>query len=639
MNKIKLLSPHEAQKIAAGEVVERPASVIKELLENALDAGATAVTLYIEKAGKQLIRIVDNGCGMSADDARLCFLPHATSKITTLEDLDFIQTFGFRGEALASISSVSKVTLRTRLNPLLSAEPIDEHQPAVELEYHDGQLQAERAVAAPVGTDIAIADLFYNTPVRKKFLKADETEWNQIQSFVYALTLSHWSVHVKLYHDGKMVLNAPITQKLEDRVLQLWDYTVASHLLPLATSHEASGFVADAEGITLNGAISNHQLWRYNRAQMFFFVNGRWVKNNDLAKAVFKGYANILPQGKFPATFIFITVDPKRVDVNIHPRKEEVRFLKPGMIEQALTNAVKKTLEQQVNNQLSGPAITERPYEKTVSFADQPITRHTVHSSLFELSEPRLCEERLDISHIGQPFNDQVVQPVVHAVTPPAHDEKIASSSVPAFIESPRQRLVLEEAQPLNLIGQLMNTYILVEAADGLVVVDQHAAHERILYEKYGNNFDQHEGVRLMFPQMVQLHQHQLKLVLERADFLLQQGIELEKFGADQVVVYTTPPHVQQCNVTEIVREMAAFLEDHESLDRQLFRKKLNEHLHGQLACKGAVKAGDVLTVQQMKQLLADLETVDHRFICVHGRPTMWKISQKQLEKQFQRIS
>lgn len=667
MNKIQLLPPHEAIKIAAGEVVERPASVVKELLENSLDAGATAITLYLEKAGKQLIRIVDNGCGMSPDDARICFLPHATSKIRSLEDLDTIQSFGFRGEALATISAVSRVTLATRLNPELVQELIDEHGLGTEVEFRDGQCQSERAVGCPVGTDLAIADLFYNTPVRKKFLKSDETEWNQIQSFVYAVALSHLSVHFKLYRDGKMVLNAPITQTVADRVCQLWDYNLATNLIPLpAPMADDVGFVSDPGEVTITGAISSPQLWRYNRAQMFFFVNHRWVKNIELSRAALKGYANVLPDGKFPATFIFLTVDPIRVDVNIHPRKEEVRFLKPGMIEQAISAVVKKTLEQRVTSSIAAAQPQRVPDYAHNSFPDaaeawsdkqtvpsfikssEDVFRHVLpvfaqgfggHGQSSSGSEAER-EEKFDISHVGQPFIEKAHTPVAaQSPLPATPADELPRGFADAEPLTQSSTIVQEENLiGSHIIGQLLNTYILVESSDGLVVVDQHAAHERVLYEKYLKRFESHEGVRLMFPQMVNLNGHQLLLVLEQRDFLLQQGIELEQFGADQVVVYTTPPHVQNCNVKELIAEMAAFLEEHEQLDRALFRKKLNEHLHGQLACKGAIKAGDKLTHQQMKQLLADLESVENRFICVHGRPTLWKIPQRQLEKQFQRI-
>jgi len=272
MSIIKILSPEEAKKVAAGEVVERPASVIKELLENSLDAGATTITVYIAKAGKQLLRVVDNGCGMEPDDAQLCFDNHATSKLSSIADLAQLDSFGFRGEALASISSVSKVALQTRYN---------KEKTGVSLEQVDGKILSKKTIACAVGTDLKIHDLFYNTPVRKKFLKQDETEWNQIQNLVQAFCLSNLSIHFKLYRDDRMILNAPAVSTLKDRVTQLWGHNLAQNLQP------ASGEIAD--GCKLLGLISNHNFWRYGRQQIFFFVNNRWVKNSELSKALMKG--------------------------------------------------------------------------------------------------------------------------------------------------------------------------------------------------------------------------------------------------------------------------------------------------------------------------------------------------------------
>jgi DNA mismatch repair protein MutL len=265
MDKIKILLPHEAQKIAAGEVIERPANIVKELMENALDAGATQIIIYIEKAGKDLIRLIDNGCGMSANDAHHCFLPHATSKITSLNDLEHIATFGFRGEALASIAAVSTITLQTKLT---------DTQLGTVVTYSQGTCIQQEACACPQGTDINIKNLFDHIPVRKKFLKQDTTEWHAIQTLIYAFCLSHPSITCKLYHDGKLMLNAPSIAHAHDRASQLWDVNFAQNLIPLKQSEQHPLY-----HFNIQGFISKHMFWRYGRDAFFFFVNQRWIKN------------------------------------------------------------------------------------------------------------------------------------------------------------------------------------------------------------------------------------------------------------------------------------------------------------------------------------------------------------------------
>ena len=335
MARIKQLSAQEAQKIAAGEVVERPANVVKELVENALDAGSTQIAIYIQDAGKSLIRIVDNGYGMNPEDAHLCFKHHATSKITRVDDLPSLTTFGFRGEALSSISAVSKVTLITK-------EAEAAHATKLVLEH--GLVIAEEQISGNTGTDISIADLFYNVPARKKFLKTHETESRQILLLFQAFCLDYLSVHFKLYTQGNLIFNCPGTTDMQQRIAQLWDHSIAQQTIAIA---------ATTNGIHIEGVITNHTYSRYDRSALFFLVNKRWVKNHTLAKAVMKGYMNVLQPDKFPLACIAITIDPAQVDINIHPRKEEVQFLHPRIVEHALQTTVKEALEKNLSAQLN----------------------------------------------------------------------------------------------------------------------------------------------------------------------------------------------------------------------------------------------------------------------------------------------
>jgi|SaaInlLV_10m_DNA_2_1039722.scaffolds.fasta_scaffold00501_17 DNA mismatch repair protein MutL len=594
MNKIKILPQHEALKIAAGEVVERPASVVKELIENSIDAKSTKISLYIEKAGKQLIRVTDNGCGMNSADAKICFQNHATSKIRSINDLNTITSFGFRGEALASISSISQVTLITKQK---------EADLGIHIEYENQTLKTENECSCSEGTDIQIKNIFYNTPVRKKFLKQDETEWNQIQSLFYSFCLSSANIHFKLYRNNKLILNAPPTKTIKDRTSQIWGHNFAQNIIPTDS---------DLNPIHVAGFISNHHFWRYGRQQIFFFVNNRWVKNTELSKAVMKGYKNVLPPARFPAVFLFISLDSELVDINIHPRKEEVRFVNPVRIQTLLQKIVTQTLEQNITRQLE-------PVDKIQSYPSIQCTQNSDISS----------NENLNTSKQQPQIN--FPSPWEDVITKQKPVEQIQKSK-------PFQQANIEpKKEPIRIIGQILKTYILIESNNGLLIIDQHAAHERILYEKYLKNFEQKDGTRLLFPEIVKLNDHQINIILKEKDFFKKQGIELEQIGKSEIALKTSPPKIQSNSLKDLIFEAIEFIEENENLEEETFRKKLNEHIHSHMACKMAIKAGDELNHTMMQNVVDELMEVNNRFICVHGRPTMWTISQHELEKKFRR--
>ncbi len=617
MNKIKILPSQEAQKIAAGEVVERPANIVKELVENALDAGAKTISLYIEKAGKQLIRVVDDGCGMSADDAKLCFSVHATSKIDAIADLLSITTFGFRGEALASISAVSKVELKTRTH---------DDDLAISVQCSQGEVHDPTFSAAPVGTDISIRDLFYNIPARKKFLKRDETEWNQTQAIFHAFCLSNVGVHFKLFRDSKLVLNAPAVKDVKERASQIWGFNFSQNLVQLSSKTDS--------WFSCSGYISNHNFWRYGRNTMFFFVNNRWVKNQELSKGILKGYLNVLPPGKFPAVFIFITLNNDHVDFNVHPKKEEVRFTKPVTIQNALQESVKETLQQNLNAQVN---LAPR-FEESV-FIEQSVAAKNPEPERIILPPKKTFDVAQD------PFASTPVYPPVKTFTKqaaPIHTDAVFISQNIEKIEE-KQSLVEEknsiEKDQLSgkIFGQLFNTYIIIDQHDQVVFVDQHAAHERIMYERFLKNFDRKDGIALLFPVVLKLSEDQLKLILEHQEFFANQGITIEEFGKTELAIKSSPPKVKDQCLKELMLEAIEFIQENEQLDQELFRKKFHEHMHSQIACKSAVRAGDLLDMKQMIQLIEDLQKTENRFICAHGRPTTWTITKSEFEKKFRR--
>lgn len=600
MANIKLLSPSEARKIAAGESIERPAHIVKELIENAIDAGSTAITLHIKQSGKQQIRIVDNGCGMDAIDARACFQPHATSKITSVDDLETIATYGFRGEALASIAAVSMVVLRTK-------QASD--QTGVLISYTEDQLLSTETIACSVGTEIVIEDLFYNMPARKKFLKQDETEWNATQSVVDAFCFSHIGIHFKLYHNEKLVFNAPPVASVRDRAAQGWGTDMAQALIPLA-------HIDDRTGIAVNGFISNHQFWRYGKTHLCFFVNNRWVKNTELSKALLKGYLNVLPDGRFPAGIIFLTLNQAEIDVNIHPKKEEVRFSKPGIITTAITNAVKETLNAQITQHfVPTTPRTQQPYQAPTSWAIPTYDNMPQQSALHKPFVP-LETFSFEPAFLSQPI-------------------KIVTQEQQAIITSATAGVV--QKANYQVLGQVMQTYILCHHQNELIIIDQHAAHERILYERKTHYFDEAHGTQLIFPEVVTLNPMLVEHLLTAQTFFGAQGIIFDALGTHEIAVRTAPPQLRGPSLTELLTDAAHFIAQHGNLDRASFNNKFNEHMHSHMACKAAVRAGCALTQVEMEALINDLMSVDNRFICVHGRPTLWTISKTELEKKFQR--
>ena len=651
MPKIKQLSHHEAQKIAAGEVVERPANIVKELVENSIDAGATRITIYIEDGGKQLIRIVDNGCGMDTADAQKCFDRHATSKITSVDELEKVETFGFRGEALASIASVSRIDLITKE---------EQNVEGTHVALHANNITSVDAIACATGTDISVRDLFFNVPARKKFLKATQTEWRAIQLLFTAFCFDYPHIHFSLFTEGKQVHNCPVSTDLKTRALQLFE--------PATHTHVIEAELHDKE-ITIRGIISDHQHYRYDRSGIYFFVNKRWVKNQHLTSAFIKGYANVIPHGRYPIAAINITVPMHEVDINIHPRKEEVKFLHPRRVEQALQNAVKAALEKNLSRQL----------KKEVVFKEAP-----VYSQAFRDLNP--FHPQLQFSTPGTPKeNQEFVSFIPNSATAPLgfleKNDDTCITSFDTFLETKTlptlhkassdtqgspfrnpHEVITEWGQANGadtnssspeipnvavaklgiisrglVIGQYNSTYLLVEREDGLFLVDQHAAHERILYELFSQRFDQVATIQLLFPQLISLTVHEINLIMPHLDILTNNGIIIEQCASDQLMIQALPVHLKDQSLTDIIKEVISWIDECSSLDALAFKKAINHKLQAQMACKAAVKAGDILTQEKMEQLLADLEKTNNRFSCPHGRPTGWLLSLSEIEKKFKR--
>ena len=600
MSKIKKLSLHEAQKIAAGEVVDRPAHIVKELIENALDAGATTVFLYVQEGGKSLIRVVDNGTGMGPEDARLCFEQHATSKIERVDDLQKITTFGFRGEALASIAAVSRVTLVTKES---------EAPHGIQLHVVEGVVQDETIISCNTGTIISIADLFYNIPARKKFLKTTETEWRAIVHLFQAMSFDAPAVHFKLFHNEKCIYNCPPVSDISLRIPHLWDNSIASSMIPLVSEQNAE--------IVITGMLTNTHYARYDRNAIVFLVNSRWVKNHKLSNALLKGYGNSLPPGRFPAAVVSLKVDPTQVDINIHPRKEEVAFLHPRIIENALTVAVKKSLEVGISSTLKRVAT---------SWFTEPVQPLVWPQNMHKPFSENLHKEERFSAPVFLPEQKHVQAEVHFRVG----EQKIEAS------ESRVQKNVTP-AHQYTIVGQYHATYILLETEQGLVLVDQHAAHERVLYELFLKRFEDVATVSLLFPSIIHMHTENLVLLEPHLTFLKKFGIHADIFDNNQLIVTATPVHAQKVNFAEFMQQVVVWLDESASIAPEPLRVMLQEKIHAQMACKAAVKAGDALTTEHMRQLITDLYSSENRFSCPHGRPTTWELSLHEIEKKFRR--
>jgi len=411
-----------------------------------------------------------------------------------------------------------------------------------------------------------------------------------------------------MFIEGKQVINCPPTKDIISRAAQLWGHTFSENLINIETEKPEAR-------LHITGTITNHQYFRYDRNKIFFFVNKRWIKNYQLSQALLKGYMNVLPPAKYPAAFIFVEIDPIQVDINIHPRKEEVKFLHPRTVAMLLQSTVKTALEHNLSNQL----------KKTVTISTQN-QQQSVPKTFKPIDFDQFLKNNVQKSDFSAPTPEIKIpeKPKIH--TPPMAPK-------PIKIETQAQI----EQKKYEIVGQFKKTYIILEKDDGLFFVDQHAAHERILYELFSKRFEDVATVQLLFPQIISLKEPAIQLIEKNLDIFKKNGIEIELFGQNQLIVKATPVHIKNIKIDELVRQVVAWIEECQNLDPDEFFKAINERMHAQMACKAAVKAGDALTVEQMAKLLSDLEQIENRLTCPHGRPTGWTLYTHEIEKKFKR--
>ena len=641
MPKILQLSQHVANLIAAGEVVERPASVVKELLENAVDAGASQVTVEIRDGGMTFLRVTDNGCGMSAEDAATAFLRHATSKLRTAEDLAAIGTLGFRGEALAAIASVSRIDLLTKTAGAISG---------TSLHLEAGNITEQTEAGCPDGTTIIIRDLFFNTPARMKFMKSDTAEGTKVTGAVQLQALAHPEVAFRFIRDGKQILSTPGTGDLEAAVYCVYGRECANMIR----------VESKWDNCTVTGFVSKPTDARPSRSLQTFFVNDRPVKSRLLIAAVEEAYRNQIMVGKFPACVLHVKLSPGAVDVNVHPAKTEVKFLsekavfdcvhygvlgarnktpdrpqmqfkpapQPGPVSQAPASQPKPEVTHKQQNFFRTMTAQEyKAFAGAIQDAPQPkpeaaaATVQSLHMPLRQPVTPPPLPEATAVA--PAPIPETVPEPIL----PPA-------PVTPEVPEEPEQTaLPMPEVAPWRLVGELYRSYILVEQGDEAFLIDKHAAHERILFEKLKANQEAITAQALLTPIPVSLSAEYCGELLNNQSLLEELGFEVEEFGGNTVLLRQIPMDLSPEDAAQTVEALAADLVSGRKERKDTVR---DEILHT-VACKAAIKAG---WKNDQRELLALVETVmadDNLKYCPHGRPICISLSKKQLEKQFKR--
>jgi len=603
---IRVLPDVVAAQIAAGEVIERPASVVKELIENALDAGADTITIEVDDGGRQMIRVSDNGGGIPADEVELAFARHATSKLQVVDDLNRITTLGFRGEALASIAAVSRVTLTTRHHDEVAGTTI---------QAEGGELRSVRATGAPSGTVVEVANLFFNTPARLKFLKSDSTERRHITQLVTRYAMAYPQVRFRLVQEGREQFHSTGSGDLADVLVEAFGLDTFSDMLEVSPLPPAR---ADLPEVEVYGFTSAPALNRANRTHIVLFVNGRAIADQSLTYAVVQAYHTLIPNGRYPLAVLMISLDPQEVDVNVHPTKAEVRFRAPD----AVFSAVQRAVRNAVVAQAPVPSMQGDPYRDV---------------------DEGWRGSRTEAGRGGRPLvpGERQLQMDLDAFTPGrrAHQRpdtaafpRPADTDIPSGLGAPVRPRTLPV---LRVIGQVGAMYIVAEGPAGLYLIDQHAAHERILYEQFMAQQGAMEPVaqQTLASVTVEFAPATAQLVAESLDLLAKWGFVLEEFGGTTFRVRAVPALLADQEPGDVVRAVVQDLESEQDPGAATLEERLVRRV-----CKtAAVKAGQTLSFEEMEGLIRQLERCESPRTCPHGRPTMLHISGEDLARQFGR--
>ncbi|MBI5407820.1 MAG: DNA mismatch repair endonuclease MutL [Nitrospirae bacterium] len=573
MSKIAVLPENLINKIAAGEVIERPASVLRELIDNSIDAGATRIEIETIHGGKKLIKVQDNGAGMDRDDAVLCFERHATSKIKSEGDLFDISTLGFRGEALPAIASVTKISLTTATAG---------SDTCVKIEIGVGQ-KKEISDAPPVqGTTVEVRDIFYNTPARRKFLKSTTTELSHVIETVVQKAFAYPGISFSLSHNGGEILNAPSVSDLKERFIQLYSDELAK---------EFFDFKKEERGLKVYGFVSAPDFARTRRSHQHIFVNRRPVKNPTISHAVYNAYGNIIPKDRHPAYFLFLDIDPKRVDVNVHPAKREVRFENPDEIHRLIGAAVHEALNPMGDKGISYAELTG------IDFKTKPAGEYGFYDN-----------------------------PIVRESAPPGF--KVSQTD---FFTSG----ITQDVRPFFHIGE---SFFATVSKDGLLIIDQHAAHERILYEKLLRKTSI-EPEPLFLPLRIELPVKEYHLIVKHKDFLHTLGLDVEEFGGNNVIVRSLPKELTKADMKGLLIDLATGILEEETsgIKGDMTGEALLKNIAARLACHKSVRGSEPLNNEELSKMMIDLDKAEDPDRCPHGRPTRILLSLDELAKMFKR--
>ncbi len=637
-NRVRLLDENTANRIAAGEVVERPASAVKELVENAIDAGATQIAVQLEEGGKRLVAVSDNGFGMTRDDAILALQRHATSKIETADDLFAIKTLGFRGEALPSIASVSQFRI--------TSKPHDEES-GITLFVNGGDLETVEETAARNGTTIEVADLFFNTPARLKFLKTTATEVARCVEVVGQLAVAHPQIAFRLKHGTQELFSTPGTGESLAALASVWGRDVARKLIPI--SH-------DGAGIDVTGFLATPDITRPGRSHELFYVNKRPIKSRLIGHALEDAFRALTPESRYPIAAVFVEISPELVDVNVHPTKTEVKFTRDGEVHHAVSQAVKQSLlaygivpQARITNNApvsgSGGHWDIGALREAEQRGQQALSLNAPPSIFSSNTMPLLP----DLPQIGNREQGTGNSPDSFLHDPFAEDDPASpttqrpdalipnpQSPIPEFEVRPKPKPFAEQLREFRVLGQARNTYIIAITPDGIAVVDQHVAHERVLYERLTVT-RLSNGIpvqRLAVPLTVNLSRREAMLLAEHLESFGEAGWEIAPFGGESFVLRAVPALLSNKPYEAILRDMIDELVNH-SVSRRLLVQR--DHVTITNACKMAVKAGDPLTIPEMEGLLEQLAETENPYLCPHGRPIVVTIPFKELDKQFHR--
>ncbi len=646
MGKIIILDELTSNQIAAGEVVERPASVAKEMIENSMDAGATAITVEVENGGISLLRVIDNGSGIEKDDMEIAFERHATSKIRSASDLKTIASFGFRGEALASVASVAEVEMVSRYK----GQSVGNR-----LVVRGGKVVEANEIGCNQGTIMTVRDLFYNTPARYKFLKKDYTEAGYVEDVVSKMALIHSNIAFKYVNSKKTIVQTSGDGNIVNAVYSVYGKDIAKNIIP---------FEMEFENVKLKGVAGKADTARSNRSNQIFFVNGRYIKNKTISSAVENAYQTVAPAGKFPFVVVNIDINSELVDVNVHPTKTEVRFSDESLIYRAVYNAVRSTVlkqdlipeEEEESLKSEKKTITDlfSEYKKVGTYGSRPtnsviarptysyklpgnLQSHTTKES-FEIKEDLPAKNNIYDVKSKNTGNIEVAQ----AKEVECPKSEVRQENVYKPIGSRNETLFSKEdmcsdefVKKYKIIGTLFATYILIQQNDDFYIIDQHAAHERVMYEKLVKEIRSGENIKqmLMIPEVVELKNNEISIVNANRKLFDKAGFEIEEFGGNSFKISAVPSEIAGVAIKELFYDLL------DSLQKESGVKEEDriEYFVFTMACKAAVKANMILDNREIESLISQMMKLDNPFTCPHGRPTAIKITKSEMEKKFKR--